>query len=120
MPSFDKSKPRPAWLNRHHSNPNTQRGQRYYRKMYDAQPAWADREAINRIYRQARKMRREGHDVHVDHIYPLINNEVCGLHVAANLQIVDAHGNMVKSNRFWPGREQFDMFRPAFFELELQ
>ena len=120
MASFDKSKPMPAWLLREHENKNTQRGQLYYIKRWHAQPAWADRSAINRIYAQARRLRRLGFNVHVDHIVPLCHPEICGLHVASNLQIVDASENMAKSNTFVPGfREQYDLFRPAHFELTM-
>ncbi len=120
MPSFDKSKPLPAWLTRKHENKNTQRGQRYYIKMYVAQPVWADRRAIERVYAEARRRRKEGEDVHVDHIYPLCSPLICGLHIASNLRILPALDNMQKSNHEWPGHEQLDFFKPEFFELESQ
>ncbi len=34
----------------------------------------------------------------VDHIIPLINNKVCGLHVGINLQVIPAIQNRIKSN----------------------
>ena len=120
MPSFDKSKPLPDWLTRQHENKNTQRGQRYYIMMYNAQPAWADRRAIERVYAEARRRRKEGENVHVDHIYPLCSPLICGLHIASNLRILPALDNMQKSNNEWPGREQLDFFKPEFFELETQ
>ena len=61
-------------------------------------PKWANVAAIREIYRQAATMQ----DVHVDHIVPLVSPLVCGLHVAANLQILPATENMSKSNRYWP------------------
>lgn len=120
MSTFDKSKPMPDWLTRMHANKNTQRGQRYYIQRYVAQPAWASRAAINRIYAEARWMRRNGFDVHVDHIIPLCHPFICGLHVPSNLRIVSAKKNMRKSNIEYPGCYQMDLFKHKFFELEMQ
>jgi hypothetical protein len=40
--------------------------------------------------------------VHVDHIVPLQNNLVCGLHIPCNLQLMDARENRAKCNSFIP------------------
>ncbi len=120
MTTFDKSKPMPEWLEKEYENENTQRGQKYYVHLYNAQPIWADRKRINAIYKLAKKLRAQGMNVHVDHIFPLIHPEFCGLHIASNLRIVDAAENMSKSNTFYPGLEQLDFFKPEFFELEAQ
>ena len=105
MTAFNKSLPKPAWLLKEHENKNTQRGQRYYLQIWNAQPDWADVNAIRRIYKQARQMRREGYDVEVDHVIPLINDYICGLHVPLNLKIVPRLYNAKKSNRTYPGME---------------
>ena len=62
--------------------------------------AWADIEKIKQVYAEATKLREQGHDVHVDHIVPLQGENVSGLHVHYNLQIIDAKENLQKSNKF--------------------
>lgn len=113
----------PRWMreDRTHSCPGYQRGARYYRKIWQAQPLWADVRVIREIYRKAKEMRRAGINVHVDHIFPLCGDNICGLHVPSNLAIVDATENMRKSNLEHPGRFQHDWIDPPkFFELEMQ
>lgn len=75
---------------------------RRYASIKSSQPAWTDRDAIARVYKTAAEMRKSGFDVHVDHIIPLRSKLVCGLHVPANLQIIDRKVNLVKNNRQWP------------------
>lgn len=59
-------------------------------------PKWADLEAITEFYRN----RPKGY--HVDHIYPLNGQYVCGLHVLENLQYLTAEENLKKSNFYVP------------------
>jgi len=66
-----------------------------------ATPKWADKEAIDDVYVEARHMQ-----MHVDHIVPLNHPLVCGLHVWDNLQLLTPMENMRKNNRFDP--ENYD------------
>ena len=59
-----------------------------------ATPNWADGEIIKQIYATC----PEGY--HVDHIVPLQNDLVCGLHCEFNLQHLTVAENLTKSNKF--------------------
>lgn len=65
-----------------------------------ATPAWANLEAIEAIYEECRQKRETtGLLYEVDHILPLVNPRVCGLHVEHNLRIVLMEANRAKSNK---------------------
>ena len=57
---------------------------------------WADKEKIREIYLNRPK------GCHVDHIVPLKNDLVCGLHNEFNLQYLTVSENATKRNRFEP------------------
>lgn len=70
------------------------------RHLLHAQPAWADRQAINDIYLEAQQK-----CMHVDHIIPLKGKTVCGLHVENNLQLLPPRENLRKRNKFVAGSD---------------
>ena len=64
-------------------------------------PLWADHDKIKAIYEEAKYLESlDGIPRHVDHIIPLCGENVSGLHVHTNLQILTADENMKKSNKF--------------------
>jgi 5-methylcytosine-specific restriction endonuclease McrA len=66
-----------------------------------ATPAWVNLDEIKQHYDEADYISRlTGIDHEVDHIVPLRNSAVCGLHVPWNLQILTAADNRSKSNLF--------------------
>lgn len=73
-----------------------------------ATPLWLNIEQLKemeQIYKDAQELSwlSEG-GLHVDHIIPLQNDLVCGLHVPWNLQIIPArgeNGNCAKGNNFY-------------------
>lgn len=76
-------------------------------RLAQATPKWFEDEweqfYISEIYHLA-QLRSEATstDWHVDHCTPLTSDTVCGLHCAANLQLLPALENLSKHNRYWP------------------
>ena len=73
------------------------------RKHRDATPAWLtleQRDAMRELYLMAMRMTKTtGVPYVVDHIVPLRNPSVCGLHVPWNLQVLTREENLKKSNK---------------------
>lgn len=73
------------------------------RRARNATPAWltpVHKLQIRELYLAARRLTRDTGVKHVvDHIIPLRSNEVCGLHVPWNLQILTHIENSSKGNR---------------------
>lgn len=66
-----------------------------------ATPSWFEYEEVKALYVEADRISKETGIPHqVDHIIPLINQEVCGLHCLANLQIITEEENRRKKNSF--------------------
>jgi hypothetical protein len=84
-------------------NPHKVNAQSAKRRMVvdQAIPAWADLKEIQGFYKEAKRLEiQTGIKHHVDHDIPLRHRLVCGLHVAANLQILTATENLKKKNKF--------------------
>ncbi len=66
----------------------------------NATPKWADMEKIAGVYTGAKKLEDlMGLKFHVDHIIPLQGENVCGLHIWENLQVLEASLNIKKGNK---------------------
>ena len=59
----------------------------------NATPAWADLKKIAQLYKDCPP------GYHIDHIFPLKSDKMCGLHVENNLQYLPAKENISKGNR---------------------
>lgn len=90
---FRREKP---WMNTFYTR-------RYYMKRLQRTPKWADEDRIRQFYENC----PEGFEV--DHIIPLQGKLVSGLHVANNLQFLEANTNSSKGRKFYP-----DLFDPEY------
>ena len=86
---------------------NPQKGSAYAAKRraarLQATPTWANEFFIEEAYDIAKKRTDiTGIQWEVDHIVPLDNKLVCGLHVEQNLRVIPMLLNRSKGNRHWP------------------
>lgn len=66
-------------------------------------PQWSDKHQISSVFAEAEYMTKlTGQPYAVDHIWPLKNPTVCGLHVACNLRVIPKRLNSKKLNKL-PG-----------------
>lgn len=100
----EENKDRRAEYMREWSKDNTalvrEKGSRRRAHKLKATPKWANHEKIMEFYHLAERLTREtGVIHHVDHIYPLQSEEVCGLHCEFNLNVITQFENIQKLNR---------------------
>lgn len=69
-----------------------------------ATPKWLTQEMLEEIkliYKERENLSiSTGIEYHVDHVVPLQGENVCGLHVPWNLQVITAEENLRKSNKY--------------------
>ncbi len=75
------------------------RSMAFSRKNRSQMPSWADKDKITAVYLEAMKRRSDGEACEIDHVVPLVNPYVCGLHCEDNIRIVPRSENKAKSNR---------------------
>jgi 5-methylcytosine-specific restriction endonuclease McrA len=102
---------RPPSEVRQYKDTHKQKNPEYYkaltsvrkRRHRSATPPWITKEQkllMRKIYLEAQRLTKLfGQRYVVDHIVPLINEDVCGLHVPWNLQVMTQEENLKKSNK---------------------
>ena len=92
-----------AWAEANKDKLNAKHAKRRAAKL-NRTPSWlteVDLGKIKELYKEAQKLREEtGEEWHVDHIIPLQGENISGLHVPDNLQLLRATENISKKNRY--------------------
>ena len=92
-----------AWAEANKDKLNAKHAKRRAAKL-NRTPSWLTKEDLGKIesiYKEAQKLREEtGEEWHVDHIIPLQGENISGLHVPDNLQVIRAKENTSKQNRY--------------------
>jgi hypothetical protein len=96
------------WTDKNRAKVNTANSNRRAFKK-KAMPLWLTKEQLQEIkdiYEDAQYLSNthnyDGFGYHVDHIIPLHNKSICGLHVPWNLRVIPAKENRIKNN-IWSG-----------------
>ena len=102
---------RPLEERKRHKTAHKQNNPEYYKSLTSvrkrrhrrASPRWLTKDqklAMRQLYLQAMELTKlTGERYVVDHIIPLISDEVCGLHVPWNLRVITQEENLRKSNK---------------------
>ena len=102
--SKESNRARSKKWNKDNPAKNSARTMLYYARKIKATPKWITKEQLKEIeliYIESQKKTKEtGIKHHVDHIIPLRGENVCGLHVPWNLQVLTAEENCIKNNKF--------------------
>lgn len=71
------------------------------KRLKDATPDWAGHAAIRHIYNECVRQSSElNMELEIDHVIPIFNKNVCGLHISENLRVVSHNLNTLKGNKF--------------------
>ena len=101
-PSEEKRRLRKEWRDRNPDRRNAQTSLRK-RRHREATPPWVtytQKQEMKSLYLIAQRMTKTtGERYVVDHIVPLISDNVCGLHVPWNLRVITQEENLKKSNK---------------------
>lgn len=82
------------------------------KRIIDATPRWADHAGIRRMFEECIRLSDQmGLDFEVDHVIPIRNRKVCGLHIPENLQVVSHSLNTIKANKFNADVASVDLLR---------